>query len=338
MKIRTVQEGVQRLDKRVEGTFGDYQSMLVAITEMLEDGYTAQQLLVIARDEDARRVEDDTGVAVMVTSDKEDSLWDKIVSFFTVETEEDAVDESGEEIDEEEIFEDYGIDGDTYDRFEEALDNGEYLLLVDDAPPAHEEFAEFMVRDGIIPEEEDRMSKEKNNKPMDETKKSATPDWVDTNGAEKGDVGSHSLNAEKQTDNQAKEAAHQAPHPDPQPGVTGQDHVEHNIPQSEHPDPVVDSKGEEVVEKGSDPSMEPGHQEGDHTLDSDDSSETENQKESDSPSRLKYDEGASHPENETKDKVSKDPFGYETETVDKGEGGEDVHPEYDETDKNPPAL
>lgn len=251
------------MNKRIEGTFVDYQRMLVAINDMLSEGYSAEQLLVITREEEGRRLKEDTTVNVVITSDQEDSLWDRIVSFFTVEMDED--DDSAEEtkeVDEEALFEDYGIDSDTYERFEEALDDGEYLLLVDAAPPAHMEHSEFMVRDGIIDEEEDRMDQEKNNQSMDDKKRSAQPDWASEGDASTGDVESHSREAEK-------------------------------------------------------------------NVASDD----------EKPSRLLVDEKVSHPAmDESTDRVSKDPFGMETETVEKGKGGKDVDPDYDETEKHPPAL
>ncbi|UJF15223.1 general stress protein [Jeotgalibaca sp. MA1X17-3] len=250
------------MNKRIEGTFADYQRMLVAINDMLAEGYSAKQLLVITREEEGHRLEEDTKVDVVVTSDQEDSLWDRIVSFFTVEMDEDDSTEEVEEVDEEKLFEDYGIDSDTYERFEEALDNGEYLLLVDAAPPAHVEHSEFMVRDGIIDEEEDIMDQEKNNQPVDDQKKSAQPDWASGNDISTGDVENHSRKAEKD--------------------VT-----------------------------------------------------SDNEK----PSQILVDKNVSHPvADESMDRVSKDPFGMDTEAVEKGEGAKDVDPDYDETEKNPPAL
>lgn len=251
------------MNKRIEGTFVDYQRMLVAINDMLAEGYSAKQLLVITREEEGRRLKEDTTVEVVITSDQEDSLWDRIVSFFTVEMDEDEDSaEEIEEVDEEALFEDYGIDSDTYERFEEALDSGEYLLLVDAAPPAHVEHSEFMVRDGIIDEEEVIMDQEKNNQAMDDQKKSAQPDWASENDTSTGDVESHSREAEKDI---------------------ASDHEK--------------------------------------------------------PSQILVDKNVSHPVmDEEMDRVSKDPFGMETEAVEKGEGGKDVDPDYDETEKNPPAL
>ena len=251
------------MDKRIEGTFVDYQRILGKINDKLEEGYTTEQLLVITREEDGRKLKEDTAVQVKITSDHDDSLWDKIVSFFTVGTDDDDETEKQTDEDEEALFEDYGIDSDTYERFEEALDNGEYLLLIDDAPPRHVEYSDFMVRDGIINEEENIMDNEE--------KKHVQPDWVNTENDNNGDVESHSKEAEKNR-------AH---------------------------DPITEEHK--------------GHDE--------------------EPSKLQVDENVSHPAiDESMDRVSKDPFGMETEVVEKGEGGKNTEPEYDETGENPPAL
>ena len=182
-------EGVSSLDKRVEGSFASYDDIQLAIQNMLDQGYTPQQLVVISRNEEARQLVAESAVEVVVTSDEEESLWDKIVAFFTVELDDD---------DEEELFENYGIDEDTYERFEDALENGEYVLLIDSAPPAQQEHTQYLVRDGILPEEEDTMNQVK-------------PDWTDADDNVKGDVEKHSIEA-------GKKATH--PHPAPQPGVS----------------------------------------------------------------------------------------------------------------------
>lgn len=168
-------EGVASLDKRVEGSFASYDDIQLAIQNMLDQGYTPQQLVVISRNEEARQLVAESAVEVVVTSDEEESLWDKIVAFFTVELDDE---------DEEELFENYGIDEDTYERFEDALENGEYVLLIDSAPPAQQEHTQYLVRDGILPEEEDTMNHVK-------------PDWTDADDNVKGDVEQHSIEAEE---------------------------------------------------------------------------------------------------------------------------------------------
>lgn len=184
-------EGVASLDKRVEGSFASYDDIQLAIQNMLDQGYTPQQLVVISRNEEARQLVAESAVEVVVTSDEEESLWDKIVAFFTVELDDD-------DDDEEDLFENYGIDEDTYERFEDALENGEYVLLIDNAPPAQQEHTQYLVRDGILPEEEDTMNHVK-------------PDWTDADDNVKGDVEKHSIEA-------GKKATH--PHPDPKPDVS----------------------------------------------------------------------------------------------------------------------
>ncbi len=220
-------EGVASLDKRVEGSFASYDDIQLAIQNMLDQGYTPQQLVVISRNEEARQLVAESAVEVVVTSDEEESLWDKIVAFFTVELDDD-------DDDEEELFENYGIDEDTYERFEDALENGEYVLLIDSAPPAQQEHTQYLVRDGILPGEEDTMNHVK-------------PDWTDADDNVKGDVEKHSIEA-------GKKATH--PHPDPKPGVSAGDEGDENE-DGEAPDLKEDVTGQpiEAEEVEGDPTM-----------------------------------------------------------------------------------
>ncbi len=220
-------EGVASLDKRVEGSFASYDDIQLAIQNMLDQGYTPQQLVVISRNEEARQLVAESAVEVVVTSDEEESLWDKIVAFFTVELDDD-------DDDEEELFENYGIDEDTYERFEDALENGEYVLLIDSAPPAQQEHTQYLVRDGILPEEEDTMNHVK-------------PDWTDADDNVKGDVEKHSIEA-------GKKATH--PHPAPKPDVSAGDEGDENE-DGEAPDLKEDVTGQpiEAEEVEGDPTM-----------------------------------------------------------------------------------
>ena len=220
-------EGVASLDKRVEGSFASYDDIQLAIQNMLDQGYTPQQLVVISRNEEARQLVAESAVEVVVTSDEEESLWDKIVAFFTVELDDD-------DDDEEELFENYGIDEDTYERFEDALENGEYVLLIDNAPPVRQEHTQYLVRDGILPEEEDTMNHVK-------------PDWTDADDNVKGDVEKHSIEA-------GKKATH--PHPDPKPDVSAGDEGAENE-DGEAPDLKEDVTGQpiEAEEVEGDPTM-----------------------------------------------------------------------------------
>ena len=220
-------EGVASLDKRVEGSFASYDDIQLAIQNMLDQGYTPQQLVVISRNEEARQLVAESAVEVVVTSDEEESLWDKIVAFFTVELDDD-------DDDEEDLFENYGIDEDTYERFEDALENGEYVLLIDSAPPVRQEHTQYLVRDGILPEEEDTMNHVK-------------PDWTDADDNVKGDVEKHSIEA-------GKKATH--PHPDPKPDVSAGDEGDENE-DGEAPDLKEDVTGQpiEAKEVEGDPTM-----------------------------------------------------------------------------------
>lgn len=164
------------MNRRIEGAFREYAHLLEAIEDLRNSGYETSQLLVVTRNDLNTSLTDKTGVEVVVT--RGESLWDKIVSFFTVDL--DGDDEETE--DEEDLFEKFGIDEETYERFEESLENGEYLLLVDTNPPADPSaHADFMVRDGII-------------KANEEARLSARPDWTAEDEVD-GDVPKHARTA-----------------------------------------------------------------------------------------------------------------------------------------------
>ena len=173
------------MDKRIEGTFANQEMLIDEITHLIkQEGYAPEQLLVITRNGKSNYITEETAVQVIITSEvrEEDSLWDKIVKFFTVDLDEE---------EEEAIFERYGIDEDTYERFEDALDDGELLLLIDDAAPINDEHAEFLVRDGILPDE--KVASATATAAATATK----PDWTSADSEEAGDVPAHSIEAEK---------------------------------------------------------------------------------------------------------------------------------------------
>lgn len=195
------------MDKRIEGTFANQEMLLDVITHLIKhEGYAPEQLLVITRNGKSNFITEETAVQVIVTGEdrEEDSLWDKIVKFFTVDLEEE---------EEEAIFERYGIDEDTYERFEDALDDGELLLLIDDAAPINDEHAEFLVRDGILPDE----------KAVPVASVTATkPDWASADSEEAGDVPAHSIEAEKQLEVTEVAAASPTQPADVTDDITGQ--------------------------------------------------------------------------------------------------------------------
>ncbi|MGA9518251.1 MAG: general stress protein [Trichococcus sp.] len=185
------------MDKRIEGTFANQEMVIDEITHLIKhEGYAPEQLLVITRNGKSNYITEETAVQVIITGEdrEEDSLWDKIVKFFTVDLDEE---------EEEAIFERYGIDEDTYERFEDALDDGELLLLIDDAAPINDEHAEFLVRDGILPDE-------KVVPVAAVTAATATkPDWTSADSDEVGDVPAHSIEAAKKLE--AIEVAAESP-------------------------------------------------------------------------------------------------------------------------------
>lgn len=185
------------MDKRIEGTFANQEMLIDEITHLIkQEGYAPEQLLVITRNGKSNYITEETAVQVIITSEdrEEDSLWDKIVKFFTVDLDEE---------EEEAIFERYGIDEDTYERFEDALDDGELLLLIDDAAPINDEHAEFLVRDGILPA-------------------ATKPDWTSADSEEAGDVPAHSIEAEKKLESSEVAVASPTQPADAVDTITGQ--------------------------------------------------------------------------------------------------------------------
>jgi len=201
------------MDKRIEGTFANQELLIDEITHLIKhEGYAPEQLLVITRNGKSNYITEETSVQVIITGEdrEEDSLWDKIVKFFTVDLEEE---------EEEAIFERYGIDEDTYERFEDALDDGELLLLIDDAAPINDEHAEFLVRDGILPDE--KVAHVAAASAV--TGATATkPDWTSADSDEVGDVPAHSIEAAKKLEITEVAAASPTQPADVTDDITGQ--------------------------------------------------------------------------------------------------------------------
>lgn len=315
------------MDKRIEGTFANQEMVIDEITHLIKhEGYAPEQLLVITRNGKSNYITQETAVQVIITGEdrEEDSLWDKIVKFFTVDLDEE---------EEETIFERYGIDEDTYERFEDALDDGELLLLIDDAAPVNDEHAEFLVRDGILPDE-----KIVPVAPVTASK----PDWTPADSEEVGDVPAHSIEATKKLEETEVATAQPTQPADVTDDITGQpieaeittvtatkpdwtpaDSAEATEVAAESPtqpaDLIDDITGQPVeAEKVADPAMaEESHQLPEMQFDKDDSL----------PEVVKE-----------KEQFSKDPFGGDTVVAETGEDAEDIEPDYEETDKTKPAL
>lgn len=195
------------MDKRIEGTFANQELLVDEITHLIKhEGYAPEQLLVITRKGKSNYITEETSVQVIITGEdrEEDSLWDKIVKFFTVDLDEE---------EEEAIFERYGIDEDTYERFEDALDDGELLLLIDDAAPINDEHAEFLVRDGILPDEKAIPAA---------AVVASKPDWTPAESEDVGDVPAHSIEAEKKLESTEVVAASPTQPADVTDDITGQ--------------------------------------------------------------------------------------------------------------------
>jgi len=303
------------MDKRIDGTFINQELIIEEIKNLIkEEGYAPEQLLVITRKATTDFITPETGVEVILTGQGEDddSLWDKIVNFFTV-----ALDDETEET-EEAIFEHYGLNEDTYERFEESLEDGELLLLIDDAAPVNDEPSDFLIRDGIVPDEE----------VSDEITKPSQPDWVAEDQLTKGDMPAHAIAAEKAIEEGAAE--HAMTHDEMNEMVVRDEYEVAQLPKEKitaasegteaHPDvkDAVTGQPIEVAPVEGDPTMaEENHEMAD----------------------MQFDKEESFPEHEEKQEpFSKDPFGGDTVAADEGEDADDIPPVYEQPDKKRPAL
>ena len=111
------------MNRRIEGTFADVENLKAMIESLRGQGYVPEQILVLTRNKDgAALLEKETAIEVVISNSQEESLWDKIVSFFMVATDGDDDDDDDRE---EELFEDYGINEETAERLEDALEDGD---------------------------------------------------------------------------------------------------------------------------------------------------------------------------------------------------------------------
>lgn len=303
------------MDKRIDGTFINQELIIEEIKHLTkEEGYAPEQLLVITRKATTDFITPETGVEVILTGQGEDddSLWDKIVNFFTV-----ALDDETEET-EEAIFEHYGLDEDTYERFEESLEDGELLLLIDDAAPVNDEPSDFLIRDGILPDEDVNDSKTK----------TSQPDWVAEDQQYKGDMPAHAVAAEKAIEEGAAEPA--MTHDEMNEMVVRDEYEMAQLPKEKV---TVAAEGAEAHPDVKDPvtgqPIEAAPVDGDPTM------AEENHEMAD----MQFDEEESFPEHEeTQEQFSKDPFGFDTVVADEGVDADDIPPVYEQPDKKRPAL
>lgn len=317
------------MDKRIEGTFANQEMVIDEITHLIKyEGYAPEQLLVITRNGKSNFITEETAVQVIITGEdrEEDSLWDKIVKFFTVDLDEE---------EEEAIFERYGIDEDTYERFEDALDDGELLLLIDDAAPINDEHAEFLVRDGILPDEKIV--------PAAVTAVTATkPDWTPADSEEVGDVPAHSIEAEKKLEVTEAEVAAPTQPADVTDDITGQP-IEEEITTVTATEPDwTPADSEEVGEVAAESPTQPADLIDDITgqpVEAEKVADPAMAEESHHLPEMQFDKDDSLVKfAEEKEQFSKDPFGGDTVVAEAGEDAEDIESDYDETDKPKPAL
>lgn len=317
------------MDKKIDGTFVNQELVIEEINHLIkEEGYAPEQLLVLTRKAKNDFITTETGVQVVLTGEDhdDDSLWDKIVNFFTVDMDEE---------EEEKIFESYGIDEDTYERFEDALEDGELLLLIDDAAPVNDEHADFLVRDGILPD-----------KHAEEKKAKATqPDWAADDDTDKGDMPPHAIEAEKSseviaaglTESQADlkeavlpEGAQPIAHEEMNEMVVREEYEVAEIPKGKAA--VVSREVEKTPDLKDDVTDQPIEAEAaavDPTMAEDNHEMAD----------MQFDKEESLPElEEAEEQYSKDPFGGDTVVAEEGEDADDIPPVYENPSKKRPAL
>ena len=317
------------MDKRIDGTFVNQELVIDEINHLIkEEGYAPEQLLVLTRKAKNDFITTETGVQVVLTGEDHDndSLWDKIVNFFTVDMDEE---------EEEKIFESYGIDEDTYERFEDAMENGELLLLIDDAAPVNEEHADFLVRDGILPDEH----------AGDKQAKATEPDWAAADVTAKGDMPQHAIEAEKES--QAVAAGMTESGADLKEAVLPEEakpivHEEMNEMVVREEYEVAEIPKEKTAAVSGDVEKQPDLKDivtdqpikteavaGDPTMAEDNHEMAD----------MQFDAEDSLPElEESEEQYSKDPFGGDTVAAEEGEDADDIPPVYENPDKKRPAL
>lgn len=116
------------IERRVEGTYRTTADAKTAVKRLFDEGYQREEMLLIVNKASQQKNELDQDLRVMVdTVDAEDepSLWDRIVETFTVD----------EEADYDYSLEQYGVREGNAERFQEALQANEIVLLVESGAP-----------------------------------------------------------------------------------------------------------------------------------------------------------------------------------------------------------
>lgn len=118
------------MDRRVEGTYTTKEETVSAVERLINEGYVAQEIVIVTNEKHENELEDLTMVEVDSVDPGEGmSLWEKLKESFSF----------GRYNSEEAFspFEEYGIAEDSGEHYTEALENGEIVILVNSAGPSN---------------------------------------------------------------------------------------------------------------------------------------------------------------------------------------------------------
>ncbi|MGB6178923.1 general stress protein [Carnobacterium sp.] len=120
------------MDRIVEGTYTSTDEAVKAVERLLNEGYVAEELLIITDEKHEDELEKLTLVdveSVEEDDEEEESLWDKIKETFRMG------DYSKEN--ESNTLVEHGVDAETAEHFSESLENHEIIILMNSTAPEH---------------------------------------------------------------------------------------------------------------------------------------------------------------------------------------------------------
>ncbi|WP_192987401.1 general stress protein [Carnobacterium mobile] len=169
------------MDRRVEGTYTSTDEAVKAVERLLNEGYVADEILIITDNNHENELEDLTLVDVeAVETEEEESLWDKIKDTFNFGNYNEGNDANP--------LVEYGIDAEAAEHFNEALENRETIILLDSTAPANIEHLSTVNEEVLNGEgmEETEMAPNNENKNNSEN---VEPSEVETKEAMKPESG-----------------------------------------------------------------------------------------------------------------------------------------------------
>ncbi|SEL10902.1 Heat induced stress protein YflT [Carnobacterium iners] len=166
------------MQRIVEGTYASTEEAIKAVERLLNEGYLAEELLIITDEKHEDELEDLTLVDVESVEDDEDndeddeeeSLWDKIKETFRM----------GDYTNDNEsnTLVEHGVDVETAEHFSESLENHEIIILTNSTAPAHSKQLSSVNKDVLNDDEKNEASlsaKEQVEPSETETKEAMNP-------------------------------------------------------------------------------------------------------------------------------------------------------------------